>query len=105
VIGDLVAEPVLDVAVDAVEADVELAAEVPLRIRRLPLVKLRERLEPGDPLVGLGLPELVEVAFVDVGLRVRLRGELRRRREAPLLLLHRLDRGRPSFVGAHGVRS
>ena len=78
VVGDLLAVPGLDVAVDAVEADVELAAEVPLRVRRLPLEELGERLEPGDPLAALGLPELLEVALVDLRLRVRLRGELRR---------------------------
>ena len=44
--GDLVAAPRLDVAVDAVVRDVQLAAEVPLRVRQLPLVELRERLEP-----------------------------------------------------------
>jgi hypothetical protein len=46
VIGDPVAVAGLDVAVDAVEADVELAAEEPLRVRRLPLVEVGERLEP-----------------------------------------------------------
>ena len=77
VVGDLVALPGLDVAVDAVEADVELAAEVPLRVRRLPVEELGERLEPGDALARLGLPELLEVALVDVRLRVGLRGEVR----------------------------
>ena len=81
----------LDVTVDAVEADVELAAQVPLRVRRLPVEELGERLEPGDPLARLGLPELVEVALVDVGLRVRLRGEVLGRRIPPLLEEHRLD--------------
>ena len=38
--GDPVAAPRLDVPVDAVVGDVELAAEVPLRVRRLPLVEL-----------------------------------------------------------------
>ncbi len=37
---DLLARARLDVPVDAVEADVELAAEVPLRVRRLPRVEL-----------------------------------------------------------------
>ena len=40
VVGDPVAEARLDVAVDAVVGDVELAAEVPLRVRQLPLVEL-----------------------------------------------------------------
>src|SRR4029077_3384289 len=33
-VGDLVAQPMLDVAVDAVVADVELAPDVPLGVRR-----------------------------------------------------------------------
>ncbi len=105
VVRDLVSLSVLDVAVDAVEADVELAAEVPPGVGRLPLVQLRERLEPGQPLAALGLPELVEVALVDVGLRVRLGCELRRRRIPPLLQLHRLDGRRTAAVRAHGSRS
>ena len=100
VVGDPVAEPRLDVAVDAVVGDVELAAEVPLRVRQLPLVELRERLEPGDALAALALPELLEVALVDVRLRDRERGELGRRRIAPLLDEDRLDR-----VVAHSSRS
>ena len=47
----------LDVAVDAVVGDVERAAEVPLRVRELPLVELREGLEPADALAALALPE------------------------------------------------
>src|SRR5207244_3793700 len=54
----LVAVAGLDMAIDAVEADVELAAEVPLRVRRLPLVERRERLEPGDAVAPLPLPEV-----------------------------------------------
>ena len=65
---DLVARAGLDVPVDAVEADVQLAAEIPLRVRRLPLVELGERLEPRDPLATLPLPELLERDVVDVGL-------------------------------------
>jgi hypothetical protein len=100
VVGDLVAVAGFDVAVDAVEADVERAAEIPLRIGRLPLVQLRERLEPGQPLAGLALPEGVERLVVELRLRVRLRRELRRRRIAPLLQQHRLDR-----VLGHGSSS
>ncbi len=92
VVGDLVAVPGLDVAVDAVEADVELAADVPLRVRQVPLVELLERLEPGDALAALGLPELLEVAVVDLGLRIGLGGELRRRRVPPLLEQEGVDR-------------
>src|SRR5437763_12154584 len=71
--------------VDAVEADVELSAQVPLRVRRLPFEQLRERLEPGDPLLALPLPELFERQVVDVGLRVGLGREVLGRRIAPLL--------------------
>jgi hypothetical protein len=80
--------------VDAVEADVELAAEIPLGVGRLPFVELLERLEPGDPLAALGLPELLEVALVDLGLRVGLRGEVLGRRITALLEEDRLDRVR-----------
>jgi hypothetical protein len=73
------------VAVHAVEAGVQLPAEVPLRVRWLPLVELAERLEPGDALAPFALPELLEREVVDVRLGVRLRGELGRRRVAALL--------------------
>ena len=60
VVRDLVAPARLDVAVDAVEAGVQLPAEVPLRVGQLPLVELGERLEPGDALAPLPLPQLLE---------------------------------------------
>jgi hypothetical protein len=50
VVGDLVAVAGGDVAVDAVVADVELAADEPLRVRRLPVedgVPVLEPLELG----------------------------------------------------------
>ena len=59
-VGDLVALARVDVAVDAVEADVESAAEIPLRIRRLPFVQLCERFKPRQPLSPLALPEGLE---------------------------------------------
>ena len=99
VVRDLAAVARLDVAVDAVEADVELAAEVPLRVRRLPLVQVRERLEPRDAVAPLGLPELLEVALVDLRLRVGLPCELWIGRVPTLLQEHRVDR-----VG-HGCNS
>jgi hypothetical protein len=80
------------VPIDAVEADIQLAAEKPLRVGRLPFVELLERLEPGDALAPLGFPELLEVALVDLGLRVRLRGEVLGRRITTLLEEDRLDR-------------
>jgi hypothetical protein len=100
VVGDLVAVPGLDVPVDAVVRDVQLAADVPLRVRQLPLAELLEVLEPGDALAPLGLPELVEVPVVDIRLCVGLRGEVRWRRVAPLLEQDRLDRR-----SAQGFRS
>jgi hypothetical protein len=86
------------VPVDAVEAHVELAAQVPLGVRRLPVEQLVERLEPRHPFTGLGLPELVEVPVVDFGLRVRLRSEVLGRRVAPFLEQDRFDGG---LVGRH----
>ena len=55
-VGHPVAEPGLDVPVDAVVRDVELAAEIPLRIGQLPLVEVAERLEPGHALAALAPP-------------------------------------------------
>ncbi len=102
-VRDLVAVPRLDVAIDAVEADVELAAQVPLGGRRLPLEQRAPRLEPGHPR-SLLRPELLEIELVQVRLSVRLSGEVGRRRVAPHLLEHRLDRSGPLRIG-HGVRS
>src|SRR5204862_7332019 len=106
--------PGFDVPVNAVEADVELAADVPLRVRRLPLQELVEGLEPGNALAPLRLPEVLEAALVDVRLRVRLAGELGIRRVTPLLEEHGLDRlllrglsrhWLPPFAAASGTRA
>src|SRR5262249_60031117 len=96
VVRDLRALAGLDVPVDAVEAHVDLPAEEELRVRRVPLVQLRERLEPRDALPALALPELLEALAVDIRLRVRLRGEALGRRVAPLLEEHRVDRVLPA---------
>src|SRR5439155_26826558 len=72
--GDLVRQPALDMAVDAVEADVELAAKKPLGVRGLPLVELGPGFEEGDPL-RLGRPEVVDALAVDVRLGVGLLAE------------------------------
>ena len=101
VVGDRVAAPRFDVLVEAVPGHVELAAEVPLGVRRLPLVQLRERFEPCDPLASFARPELVEVLVVDPGLSVRLRRELGRRRVAPLLEEQVVD----VLCRGHGSRS
>src|SRR5207249_11424921 len=82
----------VDVPVDAVETDVQLAAEVPLCVRGLPLVELGEGLEPRDPLAALPLPELLERDVVDLELRIRLGGEVLGRRIRPLLEKHGVDR-------------
>src|SRR5207237_1804844 len=79
-------------AVDSVEAHVQLPADVPLRVRQLPFEELRERLVPRDALAAVRLPELLEPPLVDIGLRVRLSGELRWRGVAALLEEERLDR-------------
>jgi hypothetical protein len=92
VIRNLPAAPGLDVPVDAVVRDVEPASEEPLGVRRLPLVELGEGLEPAQPFPRFALPELLERLVVDGRLRVRARGELGRRRVAPLLEEHRVDR-------------
>src|SRR5439155_2271789 len=92
------------VAIQAVLRDVQLAADEPLRVRRLPLEHLRERLPPEQ---GLRLlrPETLEIALralVDARvLHVRLRRERGRRREAAVLLGEGLERG--AGLGCHAV--
>src|SRR5262249_15403919 len=91
-VGDALAEAGLHVAVEAVVGDVELAAEEPFGVGKAPLVELRARLEPGDPLASRAFPELLERLLVDLRVRVRLRREVRRRRVAPVLEEERVDR-------------
>ena len=84
---DLVAVPVLDVPVDAVVGDVQLAADEPLGERRLPVEHLVPLLVPVQP-VGLLGPERLAVgvgAGVPVLRGVGLGGELLARREAAAL--------------------
>ena len=92
VVGDALAVPRLDVAVDAVVGDVQLAAEIPLRVGQLPAVELRERLEPRHALAAVALPERLERLVVDVRVNVCLRRKCLRRRKSPLLVGQRLDR-------------
>src|SRR5207344_1410532 len=89
---DLVTESRIDVTIETVVGDVELASDVPLRVREVPFQERRERLEPGDPLAALALPELLERDLVDVRLGVRLRCEVGGRRIPPILREQRLDR-------------
>ena len=106
VVGDLVAQAALDVAVDAVVGDVELAAGEPLRERQLPFERLVERLRPVDPLAGALRPERLEVGLrlgVQVGGRVGLGGEGRVGREEPRLGEEVFDlRRRKRVLDAHG---
>src|SRR5205823_10494276 len=88
--GDLVLQPALDMAIDAVEADVELAAKKPLGVRGLPLVELGPGFEEGDPL-RLGGPEVVHALAVDVRLGVGLLAERGVRAIPALLHLEGLD--------------
>src|SRR6185437_1353939 len=57
----LVAAPAGEVAVEAVEADVGLAAEEPLREGRLPLEHGAEGLEPMQAGAGARAPELLRI--------------------------------------------
>ena len=106
VVGDLVAEAVLDVPVDAVVGDVQLAAGEPLRERQLPFERLVEGLRPADPLAGALGPERLEVGLrlgVQVLGRVGLGGEGRVRREEPRLREEVFDlRRRKRVLDAHG---
>ena len=82
VVGDLVAEAALDVPVDAVVGDVELAAGEPLRERQVPFERRLERRRPVEPLARPLRPERLEVGLglgVEVG-RARWPG---RRRPGP----------------------
>src|SRR5262249_57435393 len=76
VVRHLVAVSGLDVPVDTVEANVELAAEVPLGVRRVPLEQPVERLEPPPAPPGFCLPQLLQDPPPDVPLRRRPRPPL-----------------------------
>ena len=107
VVGDLAAEPVLDVPVDAVVRDVELAADEPAGERQLPLERRVEVLGPADALAGELRPERLEVGLgLEVQVRggVRLGGERRVGRECPGLSQPVLDlrlRGREGLFDGH----
>ena len=91
-----------EVAVEAVDADVQRAVREPLEERRVGAVAaLRGRGGPGEHLVRRGEPERLRVGLgpvVEIGLRHRAGRELRGRRKAPVLHLEGRD-GRA--VGAH----
>ncbi len=97
VIGDLVAEAALDVAIHAVVGDVELAANEPLGEGQVPFEGRMEVLDPIDPLARQRGPEPFVVrlgASVEVGGRVGLGDERRVGREGPVLGEQILDLGR-----------
>src|SRR2546421_5699376 len=73
-VRNLVAQAGFDVAIDAVVANVELTPDVPLRVRRLPLIELLPGLKEGDSLRLFG-PEVVEALGVDLRLGVGLLAE------------------------------
>ena len=93
VICDPVAQAGLDVAVEAIDGNVEFAVGEPLRKRLVPLQDFFVRLDPFE-FVGPRRPEGFIVAvglLVDSGLCVGLSGKLRIRRKQPILLLQRLN--------------
>src|SRR5438445_10350424 len=89
-VRDIVMEAGLYLAIDAVVANVVLATDEPLRIRRLPFVELFPGLEERDSL-GLLCPEVVEASAVAVGFGVCLLAELGAGRVAAAFDLQGLD--------------
>src|SRR5439155_1757450 len=85
----LVAQAGFDVAIDAVVANVQLTPDVPLRVRRLPLIELLPGLKEGDSLRLFG-PEVVEALGVDLRLGVGLLAECGAWRVAAVFDLQRL---------------
>src|SRR5207247_1333380 len=57
VVCDLVAAARLDLLVQTLVGDIQLAADEPLREREVPLEGGLERLRPGDPFAPQALPE------------------------------------------------
>ena len=104
VVGDLGAEATLDVAVDAVVGDVQLAAVEPLGEREVPVEGRRERLDPIDAFAREAGPERLRVGLglgVEVGRGVGLRRERRVGRERPNLGHEVLDLGRRGRLDGH----
>ena len=81
VVGDLVAPARLDVPVEAVPGDVQLAVGEPGAVRRIPLEALRRLAGPADELVCEAHPESLGVA-----LRLLVDGVVADERAAPELV-------------------
>ena len=107
VIGDAVAPARLDMTIEAVRGDVQLAVGEPRAVRRIPLEPRARLLEPADELAGQIAPETLGIflgAPVDgLVLDHRVGGELLGRWEGALLVEQRLDCGLRA-LGLHGPR-
>src|SRR5262249_39778633 len=106
--GGLVAARPLDVPVEAVVRDIELSADEPFRVGKLPLLRLLPRLHPSE-LFGLLFPEPDRVGLgvlVDRrALDARRLGEVLWRRKLPSLFQECLD-GLVALTGLrHGLPS
>ena len=106
----LVAPRAADVAIDAVDAGVQLSADEPLRVRRLPVEHLRARALPLE-LAGEAGPEGLRIALGLVVDRCvahdARRPERRRRIEVAVFAQQRVDLGVMRDVGliAHGTHA
>ncbi len=108
VVGDLVAEAALDVAVDAVVGDVELAADEPLGERQVPLEGRVERREPARAAPRPAAPRTprsrAAASSYSAGRRVGLGGEGRDRAGTSALSARRFSiSGRGRRVDAHAA--
>ncbi len=84
----------LDVTVEAVVGDVQLAADEPFRVRELPVENGVPRLRPGQQIAGLACPETLVVLG-------RLVVEVRSRHQR--VVLERLARREPPILRHQGV--
>jgi hypothetical protein len=107
VVGDAVPTSGLDVAVETVPGDVQLAVGEPGAVGRIPLEARRRLPEPVDELVREAAPESLGIrvgATVDgVVCDNRLRGESLGRRKGTLLVEQGFDGGLCA-LGFHGRR-
>ena len=99
VVGDLVAQAGGDVAVEAVDADVQLPADEPLRVGQLPGVEVGPGLDPVEPVALLG-PERAEALFGGGALEMPASLRTARSTKAPAGGKVRSSRSRFSIVGS-----